>query len=434
MRVTHTTVNIYFNGNTPTAYTDEIITKCIIHEEISLISDQLAPKTCEFSLYLDPAEWGQTSPKLKRSLKVTVTVHLIDDVYGIDEVKPMGTFFVDSWEREINNISTIRSVGYLSILGSKNARGSSMYVPPNVTPIPGYGQVHRTVGEWFQTFFAQSGGAEYELDPSFTNVSMVGTLPHTNMKDYLGRVAFRIGAVVEEDRSGKFLIYPQEKISTFEIEEDRIIPPCKETKNNPISTLKIETYSYTVPVEQTETDVIFSGYLSTSDKVIYFDQPIALFETPPSGITYTGGNVWYKNITVSISGSYTLKGIPYREDKNSKIVQSTATTAENSIDIGGNQLITYYNVNSLSRKILETYQFYISTLEFKYISNGEEVGWFGSFQIDRVREAVGTIVSQDIDVSGGLITTAKAQISGFKSLLNRFTCQSSYTGVGFGLI
>jgi len=69
-----------------------------------------------------------------------------------------------------------------------------------------------------------------------------------------------------------------------------------------------------------------------------------------------------------------------------------------------------------------------------YISNGEEVGWFGSFQIDRSRLAIGTIVSQDIDVSGGLITSAKAQISGLKNILNRYTGSNYYTGQNIGLL
>lgn len=113
------------------------------------------------------------------------------------------------------------------------------------------------------------------------------------MKDYLRRVGFVIGAVIEEDRNGRFLIYPPRKAATYQIEKNRIIKPVRETINNPISNIKIDTYEYIRPIFTPDTpggEVFFSGYLESGEHDIYFDKPIAAVNlvTVPSEIEMLG--------------------------------------------------------------------------------------------------------------------------------------------------
>lgn len=453
MRLTTTTIEISLDEDQSKSFDDPtifsvtftagMITDCKIHEEISLISEQLVPKSCEFSFHIYPDDWAKLSGYLKKNQKLKVSVHLKDDRYGIDKDLNMGIFYLRSWERGLNNISTIKSVGFLAVMDTKNSLSSYIYIPPgeNVSNT----KIHRTVEEWAQSFF--SSQSEYELDPVYTSpnsVYLTGSSPHTTKKDRLKRVAFSIGAVIEENRDGKILIYPQEKNITFEIKEDRMIVPVKETKNNPVSTINIDTYEYTYKKYSGEeedpylppNEVVFSGYLNAGTQRVYYNKPIrtVIASLLPTGITFNSTTAWNGSFTVNTAGNYEVRAWIYDETLTTVVYQSNVNNVENAISVKENQLVTSYNVSDLSNNLFDTYKFYVSFIDFKYISNGEEVGWFGSFQTNKTREAVGTIVSQDINVSGGLIVTAKAQISGFRNIVPNFTGEEYWTGEDFGLI
>lgn len=428
MRVTTPTIEVYTDTETIT-FDEETINKCNIHEEIDLISDKLVPKTCEFSIFILDDDWKILEPKLQKSQKIKVTVKLVDSIFGLDTTKTMGIFYIDSWNREMNNISTVKAVGFMAKLSEMNAAGSVLYVPPTSVG------THRTVAEWAESFFDVTD-TDYVLDSNLADLYLVGTLPHSSRKDYLRYVAFSIGAVVEEDRDGVFQIYPIEKNVAYEVEEDRMIPPVKESKINPIRTLRIDNYSYLAKDSLLGTEeVVFKGHLNVGENIVYYEKPVCDHsQTLPSGVTVISERMWWSKYNVSTAGDYELKGWTYNELINPANYQDPTSTNESSISIGGNRLITSYNSETLSQSLFDFYNFFTNTLEFKYISNGEEVGFFGSFQVDRKRYALGTIVSQDIDVSGGLIVSAKALISEFKDVFNNYTGQSYYTGESIGLI
>ncbi len=113
---------------------------------------------------------------------------------------------------------------------------------------------------------------------------------------------------------------------------------------------------------------------------------------------------------VSKSATYEIKGDFYDEVMASNGFDSLLVDKGDSLTIKDNQLITSYNVKTIASKLFARYLGYVTMLEFKYISNGEEAGRCGEFQTENTRSAIGVIVSQDIDVSGGLIVSAKANI------------------------
>jgi hypothetical protein len=451
MRITDTSFEISLDDDQLKPFEDEtiesivfesgMITECTVHEEISLLSDKLVPKSCEISFHISQEDWDELILYIRKNQKFKITTNFKDDYYNINKNISMGIFYLDFWERGVDNTSTIKGVGYLSILDTKTRNGGYLYIPPTDTE-RGM-RVKRTAEDWFRGFFSAAGipTTNYSIDGAYkapNNIYLTGTTPNTTYKEQLRMVAFSIGAIVEEDRNGVIQIYPRERNVNYEITSDRIIRPVKETKNNSISKLKLDTYHYYDKGDQTTSNVIetvFYGYFPAGNHDINFDKPVYAFDTLPPQVTINNRTPWRANLTVSESGHYALKGIYFDEliNPSTYVINSSV---ENVAEIKGNSLITSYNEQSVAQNISDVYGFYKSMLEFNYISNGEEVGWFGTFQVDRDNEkkALGTIVSQDIDVSKGLIASAKFQITGFQKTANNYTGQNYFTGSEIGII
>lgn len=449
MRTTNTKIEIFkdieFSSGDEIIYVEELletfeddkIQKCNIHEEIDLISDKLVPKTCEFSIYLEDSDWRSLELKLEKFLRLKVTVKIFDDDYGVDETKVMGNFYLTSWDREINNVSTIKTTGYLGVLDNYNI--STETFPNRIT---GANSSLEDILNWLIQNEPVVSNCVFEIDPLIKDRFVLGTCPIVTIKEFLRRLIFSFGATLEESREldekgrVKFLIYLREKTIEYEIEEDRMIAPIKETKPIPLTHLNFTTYLYTKD-DNLLWEKLFNDFLDIGQHELTMTAPqsrYAIESDPNMHFVFT--NPWEIKVDVLVAGTHIVQGMKYIETKINKNFLNTypEELSKNSINIDGNQFITPDNAEYLAEQIFSYFNFYQNTLEFKYISNGEEVGWFSSFQVDKKRFAVGIIISQDIDVSGGLITSAKTLISGFKNISSNYTGQNYYTGSDIGLI
>ena len=405
--------------------TDEYIKECHMHEEVDLISKKVVPSTFEFDVFVSDTDWELLQKELFKDQKLYAKIKYKNDSDTDFTDYVVGIFYLDHWERKEDKISSLSLVSALGIL-DKVMFESEIYAGTTLHP-------SRTL-EFIVAEILQYEGIANDINDSLKTSTIKGIIPTCTKKEALQRLAFSVGAVVEDNRDGKIKIYKPSSETVVQIEESRVIDELKDIKNEVVTGFDVTYHTlYEKPIESPTYDVLFSGNLPAGTTNIVTTKPIEFIETD---WTITSEHAYSFNVTVDTAGKYEIFGLFYETAEHIKQVRFSGMDGypPNILKVEGNQLINDDNVTSLSNTWTDYYLNYRLSQEFPIIFKDEVTDSFIFYRGNPDYFNTGYLISQDIDLSGGLISKCKTIAVVKIPEKSEFMGQSMYGGSRFGLI
>lgn len=405
--------------------TDEYIKECHMHEEVDLISKKVVPSTFGFDVFVSDTDWELLQKELFKNQRLYAKIKYRNDSDTDFTDYVVGIFYLDHWERKEDKISSLSLVSALGIL-DKVMFESEIYAGTPLHP-------SRTL-EFIVSGILQYEGIANDIDDSLKTSTIKGIIPTCTKKEALQRLAFSVGAVIEDNRDGVIKIYKPSSETVAQIEESRVIDELKDIKNEVVTGLDITYYTlYEKPITSEQYDVLFSGYLPAGSTTIVTTKPIQFIESDWE-ITSQQGNSFV--VTVDSAGTYKIYGLFYESSENVKQVRFSGMEgySQNVLKVEGNQLINADNVTSLSNIWTDYYLNYRLSQEFPIIFKDEVTDSFIFYRGNPDYFNTGYLISQDIDLSGGLISKCKTIAVVKIPEKSEFMGQGMYSGSRFGLI
>lgn len=409
---------LYFN--------DEDIQECHMHEEVDLISKKVVPSTFEFDVFVDDIDWELLQKELFKDQNLYAKVKYKND-YDTDFTEyTIGIFYLDHWERKEDKISSLSLVSALGVL-DKVLYQSEIFAGTSLHPT-------RTLEFIVTEILKYEGISHIIYDETLGSSTIKGIIPTCTKKEALQRLAFSVGAVIEDNRDGVIKIYKPSSETVVQIEESRVIDELKDIKNEMVTGLDVTYYTlYEKSIISENYDVLFSGTLPVGSTTIVTTKPIQFIESGWN-ITSQQGNSFV--VTVDSAGTYKIYGLFYESAENVKQVRFSGMEgySQNILKVDGNQLINADNVTSLSTIWTNYYLNYRLSQEFPIIFKNEVTDSYIFYRGNPNYFNEGYLVSQDIDLSGGLISKCKTMAVIKIPEKSEFMGQSMYCGSRFGLI
>lgn len=184
-----------YNGTT-TVYGDERIISFDMVEEISTLNDTVPSD--QLTLVVDNVDGAFNFLNISNMHSIIASRPQINlrcglNESGVDEWIPLGTFYVDAWQNNVNTV-TLYAHDNLTFLAN------TAYIPPAPTS--------RTLYAVAQDIFSQAGITNYSLDPVLQNTTVNGFKQQTtnsqaiSCRDALQHVAIASQCTVYQDRNG----------------------------------------------------------------------------------------------------------------------------------------------------------------------------------------------------------------------------------------
>lgn len=265
-----------------------------------------------------------------------------------NDTELIGTFFVQSSNRQSKQMYQITAEDYISILDKTGFIGGV------------YDNVSAT--KLLQQIFTVAN-VPYVIESNLDNIKLSGYIPYTTCREALLQVCFASCAMVTTANKNYIEIVTG-TTQFVDVSEDRIMQGQNFTNDDVVTAINVTAYKYS-PISKMEDDLLYDAAESgTGDNIlIQFSEPKhSLYLKKSVGeIIESGTNYAIINATVDSDGNYTkLYGSPYNVTqqiytKNNEII--TAGTLSNVKQITDATLVSNDNVNS----VLENcYNYYIN--------------------------------------------------------------------------
>lgn len=362
-----------------------------IVEEVNVLSSEISINTFNLRLHSNDALFDILNPQgvyeaLQQKQPLTVT----ETVNGV--IKQMGTFYLDEWENDTENTVKLTGIDLVGIIDKTTFKGG-IYSSETVANI---------IDE-----IMDSADAEYDLDSSYSAVTLSGWVPICTHREALQQVAFAIGAIVDCSRGNKIYIYPISDTTVSNIPSSRKFLGQKVTLKPIVTGVEVTAHNYT---EDTTSEEIFNDTLTTGTHEIQFDEPYHDLSITGATISESGAN--YAILSVSSGGTVILNGQKYIDSTKIFSVYMSGLPANektNVLKVKDATLVSNSNGQTTAQRIYDYYQ-----KRYKYegqiILDSEEVG--STYTIDSLnsQKIKGVVESLEIDLTGGFL--AKAVIAG----------------------
>ena len=374
-------------------YDEDTIMSAKLSEKVDVTGATAPYNTLTFTLNDDEGMFNPQNEKgAWRYIQSGQPLTAYEDIDG-DTVN-LGTFYINSWEYK-DATATFNCTSPLGLLANSMYDGWVWTSPVSAAAI-------------LEGIFDSVGFEDYDIANDITEY-VQGVLPRGNAKDAIQQVCFAIGAVIDDSRGKNIKIYHPDRNMDSTIGRNRKFQGKSSGElDEYVNGVSINVTRYLLKSEKTE---VFRGKLTAGRHDIYFTEPI---KTP----TATNANIhlgtpfymWVEptdptqEVVVEAYG-YDTTDFAITAAEEPEVGQTPKTKEYSGL--------TMYNVDllpNIARKLLE-YHKLRQTLSMSYLCGIEKVGeWIGVEDTwEAFKIAVTMIESQDIDLTGGFIATAKCR-------------------------
>lgn len=378
----------------------EKITSANILEEVDVTSNTLSINTANISILdsnndFDIANDNGAWTSVQKTQEITLTEY-IDD-----KAVEMGTFFLDdsSFNDNIASFTLIDSIGLMAQYTYYNGR---IYV-------------NEKVGVILDDIFSCANIKKYTIDDEIYNQTVSGWLQVQTCREALQMVCFSIGAIADDSRSDTIKISYPDKYAKHTIEKERKFNGASSVVlDDFVSGVSIGYSTYQLSNKMSE---IFNGTLPVGDTKITFSKPY-----DASSISATIGNITEVSTNYLIINNATeqdcvISGEQYEEIKSSYVLNGEleASETDNIVEHSGCTLVNTKLLPSVANKLLNYYKLRKS-VSVEYIMDDEMVGQWVNIMTRENYLASSLIESQNVNLTGGFITTASCR--GYSKVTN----------------
>lgn len=369
---------------------EEIVSANVL-EECDVTSAELSINTLDFRLHSTDAEFSILNPggafsalQQEQALRVQ---ELVDG-----EIIEMGTFYLDSWESETENISKFSAIDLVGVIDKDSFLGG-VYVAVLAQQL-----VEEILGD-----------TPFMLHPSLQTAPVSGYIPICTKREALQQVAFALCAVVDCSRSDTINIYPPP------VRPSQLIPYSRKLmgqtmKLKPLVTgVEVLTHSYTPGAEEQE---LYNDVLPTGEHTITFGEPMHSLTATGATITASGAN--WAQLQVDEEGPVLLTGQRYAVANTlirRRAGELPSNAGVNTLRVEGATLAAPTAAPAIANGILGYYERRYEN-EFPLLPAGEMLADIVIVESMGGEKLKGVIERMDFDLTGGYI--AKVRIAGVR--------------------
>lgn len=384
-----------------------------IVEEVDPISAQLSINTLDFTLY-GAGEYNILSPQgflryLQESQRVTV-----EQVLGNGKRIPMGAFYLDSWESSDDDTGRFTAQSPIGLLDSQNFLGDIYTQYP--------------AGQLIGEIMDAAGVEDYQVEETLAQILVSGWVPICTCREALQQVAFAVGAIVEDNRSNTIRIHSLPRKYGRMIRSDQQFVGSSIQLLEAVSAVEVGAHTYTKAQTSGE---VWKGTLSGGIHAVQFGAPAADISVAPVGPSSANA------LTLRVTGDtqeVTLTGKKYT-DSVLTVTQSAARLSgvrENIKKVDKATLVHPKNVQEVCGRLLEHYGKRYQ-LQVQYLPYDESAGEMVAVQSISGGYQMYTILSMELDLTGGMVANA-TMVSDGKSLRITDYTGEFYAGEQIGVI
>lgn len=268
------------------------VTGAKLTEEISPVTLTLPINTLDLSFFtpngrfalLDPAG-AYTLFQWKQRIEAYKTV---------DGARTyMGPYYLQKATGTVDAVTQLSCVDIIGILDTLDYMGGIF--------------VNKPLGDLLDDILTPEG-IGFELDASFTGVTITGYLPICKKRGALQHIAFAIGAVVDPTRADVMRFYPAPTVASIPITPARKIIGHKITLEELVTQVDVTAHSYILGTELKE---LTKATLAVGVHTITFSAPV--YVTAITGAALTLAHPNYCVVTVTTTGEVVLSGYEYAD-------------------------------------------------------------------------------------------------------------------------
>lgn len=391
----------------------EVIKTAKVHEEINEISTTLSINTSSISILDAKNDFDISNENgAWKSVQKTQEVTFTETKDGVEI--PVGTFFIDTSDFK-SNTASFKLNDRIGLMDNYTFYLGKMY--SNVL-----------AGKLLEEVFSCASVTKYIIDEDVYNIRLSGYLAVQSCRAALQMICFACAAVADDSRSDIVRVFKPNRYVSSTIGTER--------KFNNKSNIKLDEYVSGVSVEcgkydlETETSEIFNDNLPKGKSKITFSEPCDPESLISSNGIFTEKRTNYVIVQMNTAGTCVITGKKYKKSTfqyTKNVDHISAGESENIKRIG---TITLYNLeylDTVAEKLLSYYALR-KVLSMKYILNTESVSNWANIVDKNGNVATTLIEQQDIDLTGGFITTATCRGYSIVATEDVFAGTELYTG------
>lgn len=356
----------------------EIVSASIL-EEVDTLTNELRINTLDIKLFSKDAEFSILNPKgVFASLQAQQKMQVFE--YLDEEKLEMGTFYLDEWSAESDNISIFKAVSAIGLLEKKQHLG---------------GIYDTTVESLVKEILQET---KYELEESLKDIKIAGFLPIGTRRSALQQLAFAICAVVDSSRSDVLKIYRlRDRPSSYISYSRKYLKETVKLKQI-VTGVRVSSFTYSRSIEEKE---ILNDILAQGEHFIAFNEP--MHSIAISGGEILQSNCNYTKILVNKTGAITLSGKTYAKTNYVTPVsmpEVPANAEENILLVENATLVSPSFAQSVANNIIK-YCMNRHEYSFKMRLGEEVLTDYAIIQSFNNNKFKGRIQSFEIDLTGG---------------------------------
>ena len=366
----------------------ESIVSASILEEMDPTSAELTVNTLDLQVYSKDSRFSLLNPQGVFSVLQQRQRLAVSEIVNGVEI-PMGTYYLDAWKNADDYSVDLSAVDLIGIIDQTNFSG---------------GMYNNVAASDIVASIMTSADVPYSLDASLENKTLSGYLPICTHREALQQVAFALGAVVDCSRGDEIRICSPPSRPTSHISKSRKFSGGTVELRSLVTGIDVVAHKYQPNTESRE---LFSDTLEAGDYQIVFTDPAHNLSI--SGGTILSSTVNQAVIRVSAAGKVALTGQGYTDTRrivSKRMLDLPANTTSNVLQVDDATLVTGDNADAIAQRLYDYYQLRYNN-EFKLLTSSERVGDWVVVDSLRDERLKGTIESMEIDLTGGVITSAR---------------------------
>jgi len=372
------------------AYNGEEIVEAKLLEELNPLSFIVPVDTFNFKLYSNEKDFSIGNPQgvysaLQQSQPITVT-GLIDN-----KAVNMGTFYLDDWSQENENVSKFKAIDAIGILDNIPFKDGKVY--KNVT-----------AEEILEDIMISADWQTYRIDDSLKPIQLSGWIPICSHREALHQLGFALGATVETSRDNYIEIFKPDETLLKTISKSEQFVNSNSKQLPFISGVEISSHNYEI---EATTKEFYKSELPQGQYEITFTEPI--LNATATGATITKSATNYVIIEVASTQEVVIEGKGYKD--NVILVSESygtlpAGAVKNQVKVDSVTLVNSSTAKILAPKILQYYQNRREET-FNYVVGDGKINDFVKVESVGSTNVTGRIEKLEIDLTRGYTGRAK---------------------------
>lgn len=383
-------------------WNEENIQTGSLHEEMDVTSAILPINTAEITIVDEEDDFDLRNQNgawksIQKKQEVTVVEQLGDKNVGC------GIMFIDTWSSRDNTV-TFSLIDRLGVIDKTKYYDGRIYNGEKA-------------GAIIDEIMLSAGVAKYTVTDEVREIPVSGHLAICTHRAALQQIAFACGAVVDCGRSDSIDIYQPSRYAHIVLGPDRKFSTALELDKY-VSGVGVSYNTYALA---TQAEEIYNDMLYTGDNRIEFSDPYH-----PESLSVSAGEIVmartnYVVIRMTEDTECTLTGRKYEKREITYTTTASLIDAgeeENVISFAGCTLMNAGRVKEIARNLLNFYQLR-QLVDVEYILDTEKAGNWVNLRDMSGKTVTSGIISQDIDLTGGFLATAKCR--GYSKVVTEFS-------------